>query len=298
MTIDLRYGDAIEQMKFIADESIDAIISDIPYGISFSDWDVKHSNTNTALLGSSPAQQNSKIFKSRGKPKNGWSDKDKQISIEFQIFCESFLKECYRIMKPASPILCFTGRQYQHRFTVAGENSGLILKDVLSWNKKKAPFKAQRIGQVIGKRNSDYSDNRRLGNLAPIVEPIVYMFKPYKIGGTITDCYLKYGTGTFSSEIYKTNLIEESSHISDKLHETQKPLKLMENLIKTFTKEYQTVLDMFGGSMTTGIACINTNRNFIGIENNMDYFNISLKRVEEKRKEKEFNVVTSFRDGM
>jgi DNA modification methylase len=72
----------------------------------------------------------------------------------------------------------------------------------------------------------------------------------------------------------------------------------MENLIKTFTKEYQTVLDMFGGSMTTGIACINTNRNFIGIENNMDYFNISLKRVEEKRKEKDFNVVTSFGDGI
>ena len=52
------------------------------------------------------------------------------------------------------------------------------------------------------------------------------------------------------------------------------------------------------GSCTTGIACINTNRNFIGIENNMDYFNISLKRVEEKRKEKDFNVVTSFGDGM
>ena len=42
----------------------------------------------------------------------------------------------------------------------------------------------------------------------------------------------------------------------------------------------------------------NTNRNFIGIENNMDYFNISLKRVEEKRKEKDFTVVTSFGDGM
>jgi hypothetical protein len=58
------------------------------------------------------------------------------------------------------------------------------------------------------------------------------------------------------------------------------------------------VLDNTFGSCTTGIACINTNRNFIGIENNMDYFNISLKRVEEKRKEKEFNLITSFGDGM
>ena len=73
---------------------------------------------------------------------------------------------------------------------------------------------------------------------------------------------------------------------------------LIELLVKTYSNENDTVLDNTFGSCTTGIACINTNRNFIGIENNMDYFNISLKRVEEKRKEKEFNVVTSFGDGM
>ena len=49
---------------------------------------------------------------------------------------------------------------------------------------------------------------------------------------------------------------------------------------------------------STGIGCINLNRNFIGIDNTKKYFNISLKRAEEKRKEKEFNVVTSFGDGM
>ena len=59
-----------------------------------------------------------------------------------------------------------------------------------------------------------------------------------------------------------------------------------------------TILDNTFGSCTTGIACINTNRNFIGIENNRGYFNISLKRVEEKRKEKEFTLLTSFGDGM
>lgn len=82
------------------------------------------------------------------------------------------------------------------------------------------------------------------------------------------------------------------------LHPTQKPILLIEELIKTFSNENDIVLDNTFGSCTTGIACINTNRNFIGIENNMDYFNISLKRVEEKRKEKDFNVVTSFGDGM
>ena len=72
----------------------------------------------------------------------------------------------------------------------------------------------------------------------------------------------------------------------------------MEFLIKTYSNENEIVLDNTMGSCSSGIACINLNRNFIGIENNMDYFNISLKRVEEKRKEKEFTVVTSFGEQM
>jgi len=72
----------------------------------------------------------------------------------------------------------------------------------------------------------------------------------------------------------------------------------MEFLIKTYSNAGETVLDNTMGSCSSGIACINTNRNFIGIENDEKYFNISLKRVEEKRKEKDFNVVTSFGDGM
>ncbi len=84
----------------------------------------------------------------------------------------------------------------------------------------------------------------------------------------------------------------------DDLMNNQLPDKLVEYFIKTHSNENDTVLDNTFGSCTTGIACINTNRNFIGIENNMDYFNISLKRVEEKRKEKDFNLITSFGDGM
>jgi len=82
------------------------------------------------------------------------------------------------------------------------------------------------------------------------------------------------------------------------LHPTQKPIPLMEFLIKTYSNENEIVLDNTMGSCSSGIACINTNRNFIGIDNTKKYFNISLKRVEEKRKEKEFNLITSFGDGM
>ena len=64
-----------------------------------------------------------------------------------------------------------------------------------------------------------------------------------------------------------------------KLHPTQKPVSLMEYLIKTYTNEEDTVLDPTMGSGTTGVACVNTNRNFIGIERDEKYYNISKKRI-------------------
>jgi DNA modification methylase len=64
------------------------------------------------------------------------------------------------------------------------------------------------------------------------------------------------------------------------LHPTQKPVALMEYLIKTYTNEGETVLDNCMGSGTTGVACLNTNRNFIGIELDDKYFEIAKKRIE------------------
>ena len=63
------------------------------------------------------------------------------------------------------------------------------------------------------------------------------------------------------------------------LHPTQKPVALMEYLIKTYTNEGETVLDFTMGSGTTGVACINTNRKFIGIEKNETYFKIAQDRI-------------------
>ena len=66
-----------------------------------------------------------------------------------------------------------------------------------------------------------------------------------------------------------------------KVHPTQKPVILFEYLIKTYTDEGETVLDNCMGSGTTAIACLNTERNFIGFELNEEYYNISLKRISE-----------------
>ena len=65
------------------------------------------------------------------------------------------------------------------------------------------------------------------------------------------------------------------------LSETQKPVKLIEYLIKTYSNEGETVLDNTMGSGTTGIGCVNTNRNFIGIELNEKYFDLSKKRIND-----------------
>ena len=70
----------------------------------------------------------------------------------------------------------------------------------------------------------------------------------------------------------------------EKYHPTQKPIALLEYLIKTYTLENETVLDNCMGSGSTGVACINANRNFIGIEKDDKYFEIAKDRIEECQK--------------
>jgi site-specific DNA-methyltransferase (adenine-specific) len=65
------------------------------------------------------------------------------------------------------------------------------------------------------------------------------------------------------------------------IHPTQKPYKLMEYLIKTYTLEGETVLDFTMGSGTTGVAAIRTNRKFVGIELDKDYFDVARQRIEK-----------------
>lgn len=88
-------------------------------------------------------------------------------------------------------------------------------------------------------------------------------------GGGQTDRYPR------SVQVFKTDKQKVS------LHPTQKPVSLLEYLIKTYTNEGEVVLDFTFGSCSTGVACLNTNRKFIGIEMDEKYFNIGVKRLEE-----------------
>lgn len=99
--------------------------------------------------------------------------------------------------------------------------------------------------------------------------------------GTKTSVYGKADKETFydSSSRYPTQLIEIANRKDGKHHPTQKPVALMEYLIKTYTNEGETVLDFCMGSGTTGAACANTGRKFIGIEMDADFFQVALSRV-------------------
>ena len=78
----------------------------------------------------------------------------------------------------------------------------------------------------------------------------------------------------------KSNVLEYKKD-NDGYHPTQKPVALLEDLIQTYSNDGNTVLDFTMGSGSTGVACVNTNRNFIGIELDEGYFNIAKKRIEE-----------------
>ena len=86
---------------------------------------------------------------------------------------------------------------------------------------------------------------------------------------------------------FPKNIIEfKSVNNYKRIHPTEKPVDLMEYLIKTYTNESETVVDFTMGSGTTGVACINTNRKFIGIEKDEGYFKIAEDRINEALKSK------------
>ena len=291
MLDDIFLGDCRNLIQQLDNESIDLILSDIPYGISFDSWDVLHDNKNSALLGTSPAQEKSgKVFKSRGKPLNGWSEDDKKIPLEYYNWIRSWVNDWYRVLKPGSSVFVFAGRRLAHRCICAFEDVGFIYKDMIGWNKLKAAHRAQHVSCVFERRGDKNSSMKwhdwKLGNLRPIFEPILWFMKPYKIGGTLVDNIANFNLGAYNEKIlekYKqepNNLLSIQSKKEDSgLHPTQKPLSLMSLLIELVTIENQIVLDPFAGSGTTLVAALNLNRHYIGFEQDEIYYQIAKERL-------------------
>lgn len=278
------HDDCRNVLKHIDDEMIDIVLSDIPYGISYDDWDILHNNTNSALGGSTPHQVENTSFQRRGKPINGWSEADKNIPYEYQEWCKTWAKELCRITKEASPILLFSSRRYLHRVCSALEDEGFLIRDILIWKKDRCHIKAQRVNKVLERRGiyDNSYDNYRIGNMKPMYEPIIWAMKPYR--RTLTDCVVENKIGGFycGNNIVPSNIIECPVNPRNEYHPTEKPIGLIEELIERFSiDDNHIILDPFMGGGTTVIASMNKERNFIGVELQGDYYNIAKERIND-----------------
>jgi site-specific DNA-methyltransferase (adenine-specific) len=288
-------GDCVIELRRLPSESVHLIASDIPYGIAVEHWDVIHDNTNSALLGSSPAQQNAgAIFKSRGKPINGWSAADREIPAQYQQWVTSWAPEWFRILKPGSSAFIFAGRRFSHRCICAMEDVGFSLKDMIAWERPRAAHRAQRLSEVFRRRGDLISALRwegwKLGNLRPTFEPILWFVKPYTIGTTLADNMNAHGVGGYNDRAFarygdrSENVIRmgaASGEGGD--HPTQKPVRLMQALIELASQPGQIVLDPFAGSGTTAVAAALLNRRYIAIEREAKFVTTALERLRNER---------------
>ena len=147
------------------------------------------------------------------------------------------------------------------------------------WDKKKG-------GNIMNLKQQPYKVHELIsvfagGNYYPIMtEQKPRTGKTYSAGEA--NGIENYGDLRHYDKKYPKSIIEESNaNQNGKVHPTQKPVALLEYLIKTYTLESETVLDNCMGSGTTGVACKNLNRNFIGIELDPEYFKIAEKRINE-----------------
>jgi len=227
---------------------------------------------------------------------------DPKQGPELQAFMSQVAAEVFRVLKPGGFFLCFSQGRLYHRMAVAVEDCGFEIRDMLVW-KREGQAKAFLQDRFVNKMNiPDRTkaeilkklNGRKTPQLKGISEPVVLAQKPKE--GTFVENWLSYGTGLIDTTVsldgkFPSTVIDipkpskaERAEIS---HPTMKPIALMEHLVRIFTKEGDVVLDPFMGSGSTGVACINANRRFLGIEINDRYFAEAKLRLEQVLAEKE-----------
>lgn len=191
---------------------------------------------------------------------------------EYLKWVEDIFAVASMLIKDNGNIIVFCSRQYARHICN-------IFDDKMNWTEKR---------QIIWARKRGFNNTRGTA-FASGYEPILYWCNGDK--GTFNNIKIKPDT---KRPEYTTGMLKDGVSLSDVwtdipalphnskekvAHPTQKPIKLMERIIEVFTNEGDTVLDFCMGSGSTGVACKNLNRNFIGIEKDENYFNISQKRL-------------------
>lgn len=244
MKVNLIFGDCLEKMKIILDKSIDMILCDLPYGLTQNKNDVK---------------------------------------IPFDLLWQEYK----RIIKDNGAILLF--------------GQGLFFIDLVNSNRKMYRYDLIWDKQLkSGFLNANRMPLRKHEQIAvfykrlPVYNPQFSKGKPlhgkgysYKTKEPINNNYGRFSviddTRKGSTQKYPDSILSfQKPCPCMSVHDTQKPISLLEYLIKTYTNEGDTVLDNCMGSGSTGVACVNTNRNFIGIEINKDYFDIAKQRIQQE----------------
>ena len=239
--VQLYKGDCLELMKAIPSGLVDAIITDPPYGTTACKWD---------------------------------------SIIDFTLMWG----QLNRIIKPNGAIILFAQTPFDK---VLGASNLPMLKYEWIWRKSrptghlnanKRPMKAHENILVFYKKPPTFNKQMTIGKPNHVKDGSIRKSK------ATNNIY-----GHFEKVVQKATELKNPITVIEFpqqdprkiLHPTQKPVELMEYLIKTYTNENETVLDFTMGSGSTGVACVNTNRNFIGIEMDDKYFNIASKRIAE-----------------
>ena len=238
----LIHADCLDAMKYIESKFIDMILCDLPYGTTQNKWD-------SIIPLDKLWEQYNRIIKDNGmicltcnEPFTNQLINSKPKQFKYYDLLWDKVSTTGFLNAKRQPL-----RRHEQ---------------ILCFYKKQTIYNP--IMEVRGKPRNKGSYNKREGN------------------GDM--CYGKFKNITsFNNEYYPTSIIQISNAVQKgKVHPTQKPVALLEYLIKTYTLEGETVLDNCAGSGSTAIACINTNRNFIGIEKDIGYFDIAKKRINEQ----------------
>ena len=295
--------ECIEMMQKIPSNSIDMICTDPPYFLDglCDNWNKKSIDDkgSSSLVGNLPKGMKF----------------DRNQSKKFYEFYLKVSKEIYRIIKPGGAFISFSSPRLYHSMTMAIEDVGFEIRDMLGWIYTQSQVKAFSQNHIIDKDKSltdtektklkELCNNWKTPQLKPAIEPMCLAVK--SIENRYIDNFQKYGTGLmntsdetktgygyFPSNIITTDEIEETidkiflvakpSKVEKKDYNTHlsvKPVNLISHLIKLFTKEEAIILDPFIGSGTTAVACITSNRKYIGFDINKEYIEISEKRVKD-----------------
>ena len=245
--IDLRYGDCLDVMKEIPDESINLILCDLPYGTTACKWD-------TVI------------------PLDKLWVEYERIITDNGIIC-LFGQEPFSSIVRTSNLKLYRydwvwQKQKPSNFQLMNYQPGRVQENIMVFSKAKACYTKN------GVKISYFPQKERME------KPRKANAKIYSDSADLLHKYSKANKDNFQvyEERHPISILKFNTP-EHRVHPTQKPIDLLEYLIKTYTNESDIVLDNCMGSGSTGVACKNLNRNFIGIENNKEYFEIAERRL-------------------